>query len=78
MKDGTEYRTRNLSEGAFIIARGVPLARLEPSPQRFVWLVFPADARGIGYEFYRDGVASCRAFIRTLQDLRDRVRAVRG
>lgn len=66
-----EYRTADLGVGAFLVARGAPLLRVEWDGSR-AFFVFPAAAEAAARLFYQPGqnVVDARAFHVALRELR--------
>jgi hypothetical protein len=65
------YQTTDLNGAAFLVARDVPLLRVErqPSGGRCTFH-FPADAADAAQTFYQGATVPARAFANALRDLK--------
>ncbi len=74
-----EYRTSDLGQAAYLLARDVPLLRVDHEGDRATF-VFPGTARGTGRLFYHPGQNSvdARRFHLSLRELRGLARGEGG
>lgn len=74
-----EYTTSDLGQAAFLLAREMPLLRVDHQGQRATF-VFPASAGGVAWLFFRPGqnLVDARRFHLSLRELRGLARGEGG
>lgn len=70
----TELQTTDLALAAFLLAKGLPLLRIESAGGSRKMFCFSPEAREVAGHFYQDAPAPARSLANAIRDLKARIR----